>query len=41
VLCPSFYRAEVIKNPTWFERARHALRRRLLPIARAPQKAAA
>ena len=32
VLCPSFYRAEIVKNPTWFERARHAVRRRLLPI---------
>jgi indolepyruvate ferredoxin oxidoreductase alpha subunit len=41
VLCPSFYRAEVVKNPSWFERLRHAVRRRLLPIADAPQKAAA
>ena len=41
VLCPSFYRAEIVKNPTWFERARHALRMRLLPIARASEKAAA
>ena len=33
VLCPSFYRAEVVKNPGWYERLRHAVRRRLLPIA--------
>jgi len=41
VLCPSFYRAEIVKNPTWFERARHVLRMRLLPIGRSPEKAAA
>src|SRR5258707_5095511 len=41
VLCPSFYRAEIVKNPSRFERLRHALRRRLLPIARKPEKAAA
>jgi indolepyruvate ferredoxin oxidoreductase alpha subunit len=40
VLCPSFYRAEIVKNATWFERARHALRMRLLPIARTPVRAA-
>jgi indolepyruvate ferredoxin oxidoreductase alpha subunit len=28
-LCPSFYRAEVIRNPTWFERALDRLRVRL------------
>jgi hypothetical protein len=32
VLCPSFYRAEIVKNPGWYERLRHAVRRRLLPI---------
>jgi len=32
VLCPSFYRAEVVKNPGWYERLRHAVRRRVLPI---------
>jgi len=41
VLCPSFYRAEIVKNPSRFERLRHALRRRLLPIAGQPAKAAA
>jgi len=41
VLCPSFYRAEIVKNPGWYERLRHAVRRRLLPIGDAPQKAAA
>jgi indolepyruvate ferredoxin oxidoreductase alpha subunit len=37
VLCPSFYRAEVVKNPGWYERLRHAVRRRLLPIASEPK----
>ena len=41
ILCPSFYRAEIVRNPTWFERVRHALRRRLLPIGRTPERAAA
>src|SRR5689334_13866513 len=41
VLCPSFYRAEIVRNPTWFERMRHALRRRLLPIGRTPERATA
>jgi indolepyruvate ferredoxin oxidoreductase alpha subunit len=27
VLCPSFYRAEVVRNPTWRDRALHRLRR--------------
>jgi indolepyruvate ferredoxin oxidoreductase alpha subunit len=40
VLCPSFYRAEIVKNPSRLERIRHALRRRLLPIGGRPQKAA-
>jgi indolepyruvate ferredoxin oxidoreductase alpha subunit len=26
VLCPSFYRAEVIQNPTWWDRAKFSLR---------------
>ena len=30
VLCPSFYRAEVISNPRWHERALYWLRRRIL-----------
>jgi len=30
VLCPSFYRAEIIHNPTWRDRALHRLRRRLI-----------
>jgi len=27
VLCPSFYRVDVISNPNWWDRARHRLRR--------------
>jgi indolepyruvate ferredoxin oxidoreductase, beta subunit len=27
VLCPSFYRADIISNPTWWERALHRVRR--------------
>ncbi len=23
VLCPSFYRADLINNPTWWDRLRH------------------
>jgi indolepyruvate ferredoxin oxidoreductase alpha subunit len=23
VLCPSFYRAEIIRNPTWWDRILH------------------
>jgi indolepyruvate ferredoxin oxidoreductase, alpha subunit len=26
VLCPSFYRAEVVRNPTWWDRTLHAVR---------------
>jgi indolepyruvate ferredoxin oxidoreductase, alpha subunit len=26
VLCPSFYRAEIIRNPTWWDRTTHAVR---------------
>jgi indolepyruvate ferredoxin oxidoreductase alpha subunit len=40
VLCPSFYRAEIVRNANWYERLRHAVRRRLLPIADRPAKAA-
>ncbi|HEY6258036.1 MAG TPA: indolepyruvate oxidoreductase subunit beta family protein [Xanthobacteraceae bacterium] len=30
VLCPSFYRAEVIRNPGWWDRALHAVRRTVI-----------
>jgi indolepyruvate ferredoxin oxidoreductase alpha subunit len=30
VLCPSFYRAEVVRNPTWRDRALHRLRRTII-----------
>ena len=30
VLCPSFYRAEVIQNPRWHERLMHGLRAALV-----------
>jgi indolepyruvate ferredoxin oxidoreductase alpha subunit len=30
VLCPSFYRAEIIRNPTAWDRMRHRLRRRVI-----------
>jgi indolepyruvate ferredoxin oxidoreductase alpha subunit len=36
VLCPSFYRAEVIRNPTKWDRALHALRRRILALIGGP-----
>jgi indolepyruvate ferredoxin oxidoreductase, alpha subunit len=30
VLCPSFYRAEIIHNPTWFDRLLFRLRRAVI-----------
>lgn len=30
VLCPSFYRAEVIRNPNWWDRALHRARQRII-----------
>jgi TPP-dependent indolepyruvate ferredoxin oxidoreductase alpha subunit/Pyruvate/2-oxoacid:ferredoxin oxidoreductase gamma subunit len=30
VLCPSFYRAEIVRNPSWWERALHRMRRRII-----------
>lgn len=36
VLCPSFYRAEVIRNPTWWDRALHSLRRRIIALIGGP-----
>jgi indolepyruvate ferredoxin oxidoreductase, alpha subunit len=32
VLCPSFYRAEIIRNPTWWDRALHRVRRSVIGI---------
>jgi indolepyruvate ferredoxin oxidoreductase alpha subunit len=30
VLCPSFYRAEIVRNPTWRERLKHRLRQKVI-----------
>jgi indolepyruvate ferredoxin oxidoreductase alpha subunit len=30
VLCPSFYRADLIRNPTWWDRALHRVRRTVI-----------
>jgi indolepyruvate ferredoxin oxidoreductase, alpha subunit len=30
VLCPSFYRADIIHNPSWFDRFVSALRRSVI-----------
>jgi len=30
VLCPSFYRAEVVRNPNWWDRTRHSIRRAII-----------
>jgi indolepyruvate ferredoxin oxidoreductase alpha subunit len=30
VLCPSFYRADIIHNPTWFDRLIAGLRRSVI-----------
>jgi indolepyruvate ferredoxin oxidoreductase alpha subunit len=32
VLCPSFYRAEIVRNPSAFDRALHAVRRRVISL---------
>ena len=45
VLCPSFYRAEIVQNPRWHDRLLAALRQRtirlLQPKARRPVAVAA
>jgi Pyruvate/2-oxoacid:ferredoxin oxidoreductase gamma subunit len=38
VLCPSFYRAEVIRNPTWWDRALDAVRRAVISLLIPPPK---
>jgi indolepyruvate ferredoxin oxidoreductase alpha subunit len=30
VLCPSFYRAEVIRNPSWYDRTLHRTRQTII-----------
>jgi indolepyruvate ferredoxin oxidoreductase, alpha subunit len=30
VLCPSFYRAEIIRNPSWWDRTLHRLRQTVI-----------
>ena len=30
VLCPSFYRAEIIRNPTWWDRMLHRVRQTVI-----------
>jgi indolepyruvate ferredoxin oxidoreductase alpha subunit len=30
VLCPSFYKADIVQNPGWFDRALETLRRRVI-----------
>ena len=30
LLCPSFYKAQIVSNPTRWDRAREALRRRVI-----------
>jgi len=32
VLCPSFYRAEIVRNPNWRDRSLHALRRQVISV---------
>jgi indolepyruvate ferredoxin oxidoreductase alpha subunit len=32
-LCPSFYRAEIVTNPNWFDRAKSGFRRALTRTA--------
>ena len=30
MLCPSFYRAEIVRNATWRERAKHRVRQKVI-----------
>jgi indolepyruvate ferredoxin oxidoreductase alpha subunit len=41
VLCPSFYRADILRNPSRWERAKHALRRRVISWLGGGERAAA
>jgi len=41
VLCPSFYRAELIQNPRWLDRALHGLRRAVIRALTGPVPAGA
>ena len=37
VLCPSFYRVEIVRNPSWRDRMLHALRRRVIGFLGGPR----
>ncbi len=41
VLCPSFYRAELVRNPTWFDRVLHWWRRTIIGLIGGRVEAAA
>ncbi len=41
VLCPSFYRAEVVRNPTWWDRALAGVRTRIIAMLGGSAKASA
>ncbi len=42
VLCPSFYKADIVQNPTWFDRMLHRIRQRVIGyLGGAPTGAAA
>jgi indolepyruvate ferredoxin oxidoreductase alpha subunit len=41
VLCPSFYRAEVIRNPNWWDRALHRGRQAIIGAFTARREAPA
>jgi len=36
VLCPSFYRADVIQNPSWWDRFRYRVGRTLIGMLQRP-----
>jgi indolepyruvate ferredoxin oxidoreductase alpha subunit len=39
VLCPSFYRADIVRNPTWWDRTLHRVRRTVIGwFAHVPEK---
>jgi indolepyruvate ferredoxin oxidoreductase alpha subunit len=42
VLCPSFYKADIVQNPTWFDRLLYRARQRVIGyLGGAPTGAAA
>jgi indolepyruvate ferredoxin oxidoreductase alpha subunit len=41
ILCPSFYRADIVQNPTWLDRSLDRMRRGVIGFLQSRQRAAA